>query len=305
MTLAEFEEKELEGPLNAQLGGGLGVMWSPGQVLERIVGLDVALAVVDTAFWASVGFGGAPGGLPVLPGWWPGWPSVLLRPLFRLRSPPHFRLNLFLQYKRPEHLRRGKESAHWHSAYFRFHITPHQQRALEACATSLGSSGLVAYGSPAFFRRSDLFAHIENQTLIANTHFAPVLRLAKHSRYTYVSAQTAGKAHSEPTDVRPLSFSQGPPSGGPRPPGGRGGDDGPPPPERVLSAAKKAAQAGVESSPAIVGSHASFDRAVARAQEALDLLRPGLDERGRAAAESYTVAAIFAHMSGVNWMVSG
>src|SRR5580692_2241170 len=109
MALAEFEEKELEGPLNAQLTGGTGLLWSPGQVLEAIVGFDAALMVTDLSFWASVGLGPLPPGLPVVPSWWHGWPSPLLRPLFRLRTPPPFRLNLFLQYKRPEHLTAGKE----------------------------------------------------------------------------------------------------------------------------------------------------------------------------------------------------
>ena len=48
MPLAEFEEKELEGLLNAQLTGGSGQMWTPGQVLESIVGFDAALMVVHT-----------------------------------------------------------------------------------------------------------------------------------------------------------------------------------------------------------------------------------------------------------------
>jgi len=43
MPLAEFEEKELKGPLNAQLTGGSGLIWTPGRVLEAIVGIDAAL----------------------------------------------------------------------------------------------------------------------------------------------------------------------------------------------------------------------------------------------------------------------
>jgi hypothetical protein len=73
----------------------------------------------------------------------------------------------------------------------------------------------------------------------------------------------------------------------------------------VLRAAKKAAQVGVLASPVLVGSRESFDRAVARAREALELLRLGIDEHGRGAVDAYAVAAIFARMSGVQWLESG
>jgi hypothetical protein len=280
------------------------LLWSPGQVLEAIVGFDVALMVMDLSFWASIGFGAAPHGLPVLGSWWPGWPSLLLRPLFRFRTPPPFRLNLFLQYKRPEHLTQGKERKHWKAAYFRFALTSHQQRALEACATSLGPGGHVAYGSPAFFRRTDLFAYTENRTLADNTHFAPALQLANHSRYTYVSARAAGMAHSEPVEVQPLSFSDGPPHVPPAHPGDGGAGDAPTP-EALLNAAKKAARASVEASPVIVGSREAYERAIERARGAINFVRPGIDGAARTAVDAYMAAAIFARMSGVQWMVSG
>ena len=304
MTVAQFEEREFGEPLNAQLTGGSGLFWPPGQVLEHVVGFDAALMVTDVAFWASIGFGAAPAGLVIQRSWWPGWPSHLLRPLFAFRTPPPFRLNLFLQHKRPEHLTFGKEWKHWKAAYYRFVLTPHQQRALEACANSLGPAGYVAYGSPAFHLRPDLFAHIEHRTLAANTHFAPALSLVNHARYTYVAARAAGQAHSEPVKVQPLLFMNGPPHEPPKPPSDGSGGDGPTP-EELLDAAKKAARAAVEASPAIVGNREAFERAIVRARGLLDLLGPGLDGHGRTAADAFTVAAIFARMSGVQWMVSG
>jgi hypothetical protein len=272
-------------------------------VLEAIVGFDAALMVTDASFWASVGFGPGsfPSGLPISPRWWPDWPSVIDRPLFAYRDPPPFHLNLFLQYKRPDYLKRGKEYRHWRSAYFRFDLTPHQQRALEACANSLGASGHVAYGSPAFFRRTDLFAFQEQRTLAANTHFAPVLKLSNHSRYTYVSAHSAGKGHSDPVTIEPVAFLDGPPHDPPPPGGDGGGDDHSA--DAVLIAAKKAARASVEASPAIVGSREAFDRAVERARGLFGFLRPRLDQRRQTAAENYLVASLFARMSGVQWLV--
>ncbi|HVV53443.1 MAG TPA: hypothetical protein VHO06_27545 [Polyangia bacterium] len=301
MPLAEFEEKELEGPLNAQLTGGSGLIWTPGQVLEAIVGIDAALMVTDAAFWAAVGFGPAPPGLPASSFWWPDWPLPTARPLFSLRTPPPFSLNLFLQYKRPHYLKRGKEWRHWHSPYFRFDLTPHQQVALEACANSLGAHGYVAYGSPAFSRRADLFAFQEQRALAANTHFAPVLRLSGHSRYTYVSAHSAGKGHSNPVTIEPASFLDGPPHDPPPSDGDGGGDDHSP--DGVLSAAKGAARAGVDASPAIVGSREAFDRAIERARGLLRLVRRPFNERGQTATDNYLVAYLFARLAGVQWLV--
>lgn len=313
MGLAEFEEKELEGPLNAQLSMG-GPLWSPGQVLEKIVGFDAALMVDELAFWSAVGgLAATPTGLPVLASWWPGWPSIFLRPIFRFRSPPPFRLNVFLQYKRPEHLTRGQEWVHWRVPYYRFILTAHQQRALEACARSLGSAGLVAYGSPAFHRRSDLFLHIEKRTLVANTHFAPVTPLATHSRYTYVAARAKGKAHSKATDVEPIVFPEhleseldAADAGAPPPPprGDDGGAGEGPTPDSLLADAKKAARAAIAASPSIVGGADGFERILTRARRITDALRIDTDEeRRRTAINAFLVAALFSRLSGVLWMV--
>jgi hypothetical protein len=301
MPLAEFEEKELENALNAQLTGGTGLFWTPGQVLESIVGFDSALMVTDLSFWASVGFGPTPAGLVVIPEWWRHWPIHVVERRFRRRTPPPFRLNLFLQYKRPQHLTRGKEWKHWQSSYFRFDLTPHQQRGLEACASSLGTQGHVAYGSPAFFRRADLFTFQEQRALAANTHFVPALKLANHARYTYVSANSAGKGHSDPVSITPLSFPEGPPHDPPPPAGDGGGDDHTP--EAILSAAKKAARASVDASPLMVGSAEAFERALARARGLLSLVRSGLDQRETAAADDFLVASQFAYLSRLQWLV--
>ena len=309
MTIAEFEEKEFEGPINTQLSLG-SPLWSPGQVLERLVGFDAAIHVVIATFWASLGFGSVPLGLPVTAAWWSGWPALLLRPLFALRSPPPFRLNVFLQYKRPEYLVHGQEWKHWRVPYFRFDVTLHQQRSLEACARSLGGGGLVAYGSPTFYRRGELFLHVEQRSLVDNTHFAPVTALAGHRRYSYTSARAAGKAHSEPVDVEPISFAahadgeppRGPPDGPPHIPGGGGGGPDAPTPEVLFRAAKIATRAATEASPQIVGSIERLDAAIERARRLIGqgLLRGAEGE----AIDAFLRATLFAHMSGVQWLVA-
>ncbi|AFE06570.1 hypothetical protein COCOR_05776 [Corallococcus coralloides DSM 2259] len=322
---AEFEEKEFEGPLNAQMGLGA-PMWSPGQVLEKVVGFDVALMVQGTALWAQQGFAVPPQGAVILPAWWP-W--GIARLAVKVRRPPPFRLNLFLQYKRPEYLRGAQagEWSKWKRSYYRFWIENHQQRALDACTKALGADGLVAYASPAFHSRVDLFRHVEARTLQANTHFAPASRLTGHGRYTYVDAVTPGKAHSKVVEVEPLRFLSGgdrdappraPPGGGdgdvpPRaPPGGGdgdapprappgGGDDGQP--IKLLAAARRAADAAITSSPQIVGSGALLRTTVQRAIESLRAGPVPVPEAYEQPVQDFIFAATFSWMSGIGWAV--
>lgn len=292
MSIAEFEEKEFEGSLNNQLGLD-GPPWTPGQVLEQFVGFDVAMRTVDAVFWAAQGFVSPPPGVVVQPAWW--------QLAISTRQPPPFQMNVFLQHKRPEYLTRSSASEWntWKASYFRFLITTHQQVALEACATALGKNGLVAYACPAFYRRSDLWNHGKNRTLVANTHFAPASKLTGHSRYTYRNASTAGVAHSEPARVPNLTFLTG---GGGRidgPPGEpTGGGDGRPPRE-LLAEARAGAQAAIAASPGLVGSEELYDGAVARAQEYLGVLNGAHVDGVR----DFIYTATFSIMSGISWLV--
>ena len=296
MSVAEFEEKEFEGPLNGQLGLG-GPLWSPGQVLEQLVGFDVAMLTQDMVFWTAQGFASPPQGAVVLPGWWPG---ALARLAVRVRRPPPFKMNVFLQHKRPEYLSKATatEWSCWKVAYFRFAITRHQQVALDACASALGQNGLVAYASPAFHSRVDLFTHVENRTLVANTHFAPAARLSGHARYSYVSASTHGVGHSDPVRIKPLTILNGGGSGD-GPPGAPQTGDGGRAPADLLQEAQRAAQAAIAASPTLVGNErlfaTSFNRAIA-------LLQASGVETGDSV-RNFVYASTFASMAGLRWHV--
>lgn len=296
MPIAQFEEKEFEGPLNLQLAVQ-GRMWSPGQVLEKLVGFDAALLVHDAVFWARNGFTAPPPGATVLPGWWPWASSVFLR---RKRVPPSYPLNVFLQYKRPEYLSGGRASewSHWKRPYFRVSIIRHQQRALVACANEVGRNGVVAYASPAFHSRTALFNHVEQQTLVANTHFANPRKLTGHSRYTYVGAKQRGKAHSKVVDVAPISFDGSGDDGPPRP-GDRDGDGRGP--ESLFEEARRASEAALEASPRLVGSRALLDRA---AQRASTYLGQASFEGYEVPVENFVFVAIFSAMSGIAWAIA-
>lgn len=297
MSIAEFEEKEFEGPLNGQLGLG-GPLWSPGQVLEQLVGFDVAMLTVNSVFWAAHGYAAPPPGAVVQPAWWP-WPIIRLA--VRVRRPPPFRMNVFLQHKRPEYLSRSSASewTTWNASYFRFWITSHQQVALDACATALGQNGLVAYSCPAFHRRVDLWSHIQNGTLIANTHFAPAPNLSGHRRYTYVNATSPGVAHSEPSKVAPLTVLNGAGGNGDGPPDEpRSGGDGRRP-EDLLREARRASQAAITASPGLVGSEALHAEAVRRAEATLAAVGEPVTDDMR----DFIFAALFSAMSGIQWLV--
>src|SRR3569832_1598004 len=204
MGWVEFEEKELEGPLNAHLAAG-GLLWSPGQVLENVVGFDVALKVELACFWALLGHAKPLPGDVIGTGWWPhAWAGAFIG-----RAPPTYKLNTFLQYKRPEYLRgaTAKERKRWPKGiYFRFFIDKDQQVALEACATALGANGLVLYATPAFHTRGDLFTYVEKRTLVANTHFVEAAKLNGHGRYTFNDSVGSGQAYSKPTEIEAHVF---------------------------------------------------------------------------------------------------
>jgi hypothetical protein len=302
---AEFEEKEFEGPLNTQLCLGT-PMWPPGQVLEAIVGFDVALMVQDAVFWGQQGFAAPPQGAAIQTSWWRPASAHLA---VQIPSPPSFRLNLFLQYKRPQYLHGAQagEWSDWQQAYYRFRTMAHQQSALDACAQALGANGLVAYASPAFNSRVDLYRHVEHRTLRANTHFAPASRLTGHELYTYVDATTPGKAHSEVVKVEPLRFLSGGNGKGP-PPGTRGGDggdggDGNRQPAELLADARHAADAAIAASPQVVGSKALFSAAVQRAAEVLRTVVPPVPGAYEQPVQDFIFAATFSSMSGVGWRI--
>src|SRR5690606_7278071 len=81
---------------------------------------------------------------------------------------PEFKLNLFVQFKRPTFLKSpgAKEWSDWRQSYYRFGITPHQQEALERIdAQSYGRAATI-YASPAFRQAADLWAHVRSGAVV-------------------------------------------------------------------------------------------------------------------------------------------
>lgn len=219
---ADFEERTFEHPLNHQLLGRQRRLFVPGQVLEQYVGFDAALVATYPYFWRLWGTTRPPG-LAVN--------SAVATP--HARRAPSFRANLFVQHKRPHHMRRSSatEWPYWGREYFRFDIVDHQQQALEAVAARARGRAIVCYACPAFAKAAELFDHIDAGTLVENTHFAKVPPLRNHRRYSYVDARTPGRPHSEHVEPeKPLDLDQAISNAGDLPPvektGSHGGDGG-------------------------------------------------------------------------------
>jgi hypothetical protein len=116
---------------------------------------------------------------------------------------PDFRLNLFVQFKRPIYLtsRGAKEWSDWKQSYFRYETTPHQQEALERIdAQSYGRAATI-YASPAFRHDKVLWEHMRNGAVVEHSNMASAGKLKGHEHYSYIAPGYFGKGHSETVDI--------------------------------------------------------------------------------------------------------
>lgn len=202
---AEFEEKEYEMPLNNQLLQGNQNLWTPGQVFEGNFGIDAALEVHRHDFWRIVGYPYPLHGV-ILSHFHFGY---IWKKLDKKKPLPTFKLNLFLQAKRPQGLKNrpsNLKSLGLNSPYWRFWIKNHQQKLLSKLKAKLKNRAFVAYGCSAFHLYSDLFQHIENNSIVENSTFVKVQNLDNHSKWVYDKAGSEGIALSKPVriDNKPL-----------------------------------------------------------------------------------------------------
>lgn len=208
---AEFEEKTYEQHLTAELANGR-QFFPPGQVLENMLGFDVALRTGDRhfwrhfrhmyPFWREMMFLAPPGVLPDTR-WW--------RELEReLDFFPKFKFNCFLQVKRADRMVRSDaaEYACWNAPYFRYEIRANQQTALEMLTHKTTGKAIVAYACPAFYELAELWAAISERQLVEQSNFCEASKLKGHGRYTYIEAGNVGIGHSEPTPIESAPFEQ-------------------------------------------------------------------------------------------------
>jgi hypothetical protein len=201
MKVSEFEERSYEAPLYNQLERGNEFIFTPGQVLEHKVGFDRGLFVAEVAVWRTFGYDGPLRGAALAyydwpTGWGPWSPRTAL---------PQFRLNLFLQAKRPRvHKRRPKRLRKvdaLSAPMWSFDIEGHQQQLLQTLAAKTEGRAHVAYACAAFHTNLELFRHTKYRSIVKNSTFPSVSRLVGHEAWFYDRPGAIGAANPEPEIV--------------------------------------------------------------------------------------------------------
>ena len=193
----EFEEAEYRGPLFNQLQSG-SLLWEPGQVFEQYVGIDYAMWTAHAYIHALHGFAGPLDGVSLSRHRW-DYIWAMRKTKKRL---PSFRLNVFIQAKRPAHGRRAPKALRdlgLKSPFWRFETTPHQQIALERLAAKLKGRAIVCYACPTFHKQAVLYKWIVEPRIVEHSTFPSVEALAGHSAWNFSEPGASGVANAEPS----------------------------------------------------------------------------------------------------------
>jgi hypothetical protein len=205
--MADFEEKQYESAANMELSLHHPGVFASGQVLEAVVGYDVAASQPQNApIWQLIG-ANAPPGLRLVPNHWNGQRR---RP--RAADLPSTYVSLVLQYKRPRYLNtpRATQWHHWNNPYFRFEVSnyapTYQHDTLIDLEPALAPRAVVQYACPAFFTYADLQAHQLGRTVLPSTNFVAPSGIGAHAAWTYTNAGTVGYANPTGETIRGISF---------------------------------------------------------------------------------------------------
>ena len=203
MPIAEFEEKQYEVSANIELGIQHAAVFAAGQVLESVVGYDVAAHPPQNApIWQLVG-SNASIGLQLVPNLWQ-------RARVQPKSPelPSTYVSLIFQYKRPQYLTTSHalQWHHWQSSYFRFPILQHQQNTLAILENALGARATVRYACAAFWKYDELQRHQAAHEVLDHSTFVPPRSLVGHRAWTYKTPGTTGYANSRGEEIATEHF---------------------------------------------------------------------------------------------------
>lgn len=194
MKFADFEESEYRGPLYNQLEWGNHFIWEPGQVFEKHIGIDRAAFCTYEYLWELHGYNSPLGGVLMhrrrL--------DFIWSERKKKKELPDFKLNLFLQAKRPVVLSRGNKKLRNNgikAGCWKFEVTDHQQVALEKLENKLEGDALVCYAAPAFHKQKDLYKHTTSKTIVEHSTFPSISELRGHSAWYYDSPGASGCAN--------------------------------------------------------------------------------------------------------------
>lgn len=186
----EFEEKSYEAAFNAEIEFGQpGATFAPGQVAEASLGVDVlALLSKRHPFWRTVGLYHRRG-----------------RRVTKAAVPDEV-FNLFLQYKRSDHIvgPNGRHHRTFGSDYYRFVTTrpTDQLETLQALERATASLGHVRYVAPEFSTLAELRDAQRNQRVIQQSVVvAPSMFGKTHKAYNFKSGRAVLNPVPEWVDV--------------------------------------------------------------------------------------------------------
>lgn len=199
MTLktCEFEEAEYRGPLFNQLSTS-SLLWEPGQVFEKHIGIDHALFTTHEYLHALHGHGAPLNGVILSRYNW----GYIWAARGSKKKLPSFRLNVFIQAKRPQYGRYAPKvlkAQGLKSPYWRFEVTQHQQVALAKLQQRLNSRAIVCYACPAFRKESILHKWTVQPRIVENSTFPDVATLIGHSAWNFSEPGARGVANIDPT----------------------------------------------------------------------------------------------------------
>lgn len=190
MKTAQFEEREYESALYTQLALG-DLQWPPGTVLEQYLGFDLGVFLTRDFLWRLHGM---PRPLPGFSPYADLWPLLARQPKSRDRLPT-FRLNCFIQAKRPRigrRVSRKLSALGLVSPFFVFHTETEQQRCLEAAAAALHDRALFVYAAPVFSTSNELFSHRTLGDVAEHSTFPLARHLTGHGAWYYSQPGTSG-----------------------------------------------------------------------------------------------------------------
>jgi hypothetical protein len=173
-------------------------LWTPGTILEEIVGYDLAAGhPVRDAVWRLLRIPRPPGVRLLPQHWQPG-----SRP-----SPdrlPTLPVSLILQFKRPEYLasNAAKQYKLWHSPYFRFTRNARQHAVLRQLERRAGNDVVVRYAAPAFHKCAELEAARLRGKVCSMSGYVSPDRLGTHAVWTYRAAGNDGRANPSGTTLK-------------------------------------------------------------------------------------------------------
>jgi len=202
---AEFKEKTFETAFVGELRLLTKVIYAPDQCDEALLGFDASAF----APWELLP--------PILPYMrYRRWSRLVGISSDEIREfgeelnsrLPKFRLNLFVQFKRPEFLTRSSASewSYWERKYFRYTVGEQQQQLLRKIVDVGAGRAAAVYAVPAFYKSDELFTHQLNDAIIDNTNILNAALLSGHSKCTFVEAGNFGVGHSDPEEIRSPSL---------------------------------------------------------------------------------------------------